>query len=608
MDVKLYNLEMNYNGQDRLYFPTVASRDLAFSASPVLKKASSFERVDSLTFTIEVFELISNLKFNYAIYNGYHCFIKSIIEKTENSSKMTLTLDVINQHLTGDKLDLAKDVFVKRTHIDRFIHVGGDDYRFNFDNDDLLIAEDINIQPSIYGDNNFAFSEQDLITTKWLTITRPVTVGTGGDPTFADFSFNQFKYLGDIKSDIIRMPNVTFYIPLFYDRVVFERENGTIIGECNVELIMNLATTSEILDVEVLPYNPTKSVKNIILIEDGANSYARIIIDDNHTEVMPGNGVVQKFDSTNANTWMLTNNIYGERCELEVCTANPNSDHFAHKDVIKIQDIASDENIEPKLFQFKKYDVSYMQNKFDAYFDQLKNDDLKLILQAGLNYGTNRYDFYLESGNYNNFKNTGSIITAISDQTISMNVNKWKDYIQEKKVTSSAGYAYGGQVVSGLLGASGQVLTGNTFGGVATAVSSVANIGATYATRQDLKQAPNQSKARGGNILNEFSYCETFQLTFSEVVPTESEQRFILNKLIYSGYLLNDYKNLFDIIDTRVNFNYIELVNQDTMLIENVSTDIQNEINRILNNGVRLYKSILKLNTKAKLNLERSLI
>ena len=610
MDIKLYSLDMNYNGKDRLYFSTQAERASAFSVPGATVRVSSFERVDDLRFNVDVYGAIDNIRdYNYAIYNGYHCFIDSMLEKDKNkASRIILRLDVITQYITGDQLDDNKEVLVKRTHLDRFTEVGVDEYRFNFNDDDLLIQEDMNIQPNIYGSNNFTYTEESGTTIKWLTITRTVADADPGDPLRHDHVFNQFRYNGVIRDSIVRMPNVTYFMPLMYDKVVYKRENGTEIGTGRLENIMEIATTTDILDVEILSYNPNKMIKSLVIDDiSEVNPFVIVTIDDDYLFIEPGNINIAKLDKADSDTYMMTNNIFGERITLEPCTAEPGADTFAHRPLFTAQEIATDPSLEPKLLQFYKYDISYMQNKFDAFFDQLKNDEIIPILQAGLNYGTNRYDFYLESGNYNNFKNTGGIMSVINDNTMAMNVDQWKEYIAQKKTTGSAGYAYGGQVATGALGGLSQLATGNAVGAVGSVAGTIANIGNTYAQRQDLKQAPNQVKARGANVLNDMPYCETFLLSFSEVQPTESEKRFILNRLIYNGYLLNDYKNIKDVIDTRENFNYIELINDDHFLNTAVSTEIATEINRLMNQGVRLYKSISKLTAKSKLNLERSL-
>lgn len=592
--IELFNLRMTYDGKDRLYFPSIISRDNEFSTGGTQLNVSNFERVDDLNFNVDVYTSIENLEsFNYAIYKGYYCFIDSIIEKTETSCCIKLRLDVVTQYLNGDLLDTNKEIFIRRTHLDRFIEVGQDEYRYNFDDDDLLVLENINIEPTIYTGNDFSFTEKALTSLKWLAITK---TADDADLLTRDSIQNRFRFQSATPiTEIIGMPNTTYYVPLLRGHVQFQTEAGVPIADCYIDEVIRYASTSDVLDVKVAPYIPTKDIESII--DTGSSIWVRVLSDSEDKVV--------KFENTNLLTHMLTRNEYGEREELTPCTID--SDPYAHKPVFTLHEIVSNEMLEPKLYQFMQYEFNFLQNKFLAPFDQFKNEDMKVVLQAGLDYTTERNDFYLESGNFNNFKNSGAMIVSISDMTIAQNVDQWKEYITQKKTTSSASYAYGTQVISGLLGAGLQAGVGNVFGAVSGVAGTASNVAQTYAQRQDLKQAPAQIKARGSNVLSDFVYCDTFFLSASEKHPTETEKKFILNRLIYDGYLLNDYRYLSDIIDTRENFNYIETLNEDNILNIGVSTQVLNELNRLLNKGVRLYKSIDKLEAKTKINTERSL-
>ena len=264
----------------------------------------------------------------------------------------------------------------------------------------------------------------------------------------------------------------------------------------------------------------------------------------------------------------------------------------------------------------KKYSFNYLQEKTDIFYDSLKNDDIIVKLERGIDYSTDRNDFYLESGIHKNAKNTGATLSCISDNTISMNVNQFAEYLSQKKVTGSAGYAYGVQGASAVLGiglaAAGAAATGGVslvtgIGGASQAVGAAGGLLNTWATRQDMKQAPNNVKSRGSNILNDIAIEGAFGFTITKVRPLDSELEIIETFLYQNGYKYNKYVNLLDIIDTRTVFNYIETLTLDNIFTIGISNTVLQDILRQLNSGVRFYKTMLELSIKPEINTERGI-
>lgn len=599
MNITLYNIATSLDSQDRLLYETEQARDIDFAGfSSISRRVSTFERTDDLTFAIDIYfeqnDTMSDFigKYNYVKYEGYYAFITSMVEKTQDSLRLICSLDTLTSYMTKDAIDQNKQTFIRRTHLDRFVPDGGN-FKFDFDNEDLLIKEDFNIIPRVIEDEGYTFFEfdggEDL---KWLQI----TTTEGGQLTNMNY-----KAEGNELQGSVAIPNSTYYIPLT-NRVEYRDINTNALQGTGfpVLVINELVNKADIIDVRIVPHLGVLNDLTIRYKTVGLQQTIEVLWDTTNTTiittVVPFNGVV--------NADCLLNLITGDLVQMQNDTP---VDYFDHKPTFTAGELVLN-NYEPKLFQFTKYIISYMQESRDAFYDLLQNDDLNVKVQRGLNYATERLDVFLESGLYFNAKNTGPFLMCISDNTVAVNINEWARYTSEKKTTSSSMYAYGMPVASGLIGAGVGVATSANRGltaGVAGANMAL-NILQIWAQREDIKQAPDKSRARGSNVLNDISTPKAFSLSVTKARPLQAELDIIESYLFQNGYKYEKYDSIYDLIDTRTVFNYIQTATQDKVLTLGLSQAIEKDIKDRLNNGVRFYKGLLSLTNKININIERS--
>ena len=298
MNIKLYNLGINNQTQDRLFYNSIALRDSDFDSKVASSlEASNFERINDLTFSIDVYDLAFDPEatFDYAVYNGYYLFIDSAIEKNTTTTRMIMTLDTLNMYFRGDNLDPNKQVYVKRSHVDRFKEISTGVYKFDFDNDELLIKEDINIDPSVYDPDAVFMKEPDnnaLDNLKWLCI----TTSDKGD-------LIQFQ-LDPTNNDIIELPLKTFYIPLIGGSVQFRDPTSKVVyGSGLISSIMGNVNTNAIIDVKILPYLGVKTLDVFDQLE--------ILYEGGFVYVDVPSGYTALLDSAESDTMMMTLMIHG---------------------------------------------------------------------------------------------------------------------------------------------------------------------------------------------------------------------------------------------------------------------------------------------------------
>lgn len=601
-EATLYNIATTLNSQDRLLYDDTETRDLDFAGlASITRRVSTFQRIDDLTFKIELYLDVADTyadiigKYNYIKYQGYYGFISSMIEKTNNTQvTLTISLDTITTYMTKDNIDVNKEVFVKRTHLDRFIETAPGLYRYNFANSDLLIREEFNIEPSIIDETITRLFKEfgNEIDTKlvWLAITK---TETGGDV------IPLVSKAGTTTTTLnFATSNKTYYYPLVSSDLEFRNSSNVLLGTATLSAIMANINTTDIIDIKVIPYLAVETEWRFYRV--GTQSVLEV----------PSSTYVVELASGLPATVMFSNVRHGDVALLDL--GSPLYDHKPIYDLATIQA----QNKEPKLLQFRKYILSFFQGTANIFFDMCLNEDITLKVQRGANYGTERNDFYLETGYYDNAKNTGGILSIITDNTLSTVVNQFAEYTIQKKVTSSAGYAYGGAIAGTVLGLGltglGAVATGGL--SLATGVAGAGQIGSgitnvlqTYAQREDLKQAPNSVKSRGGNIINDIKTEDAFGATITIATPLTSEEDIIESYLYHNGYKYGKVDNLLNLIDTRIVFNFIQTLTSDKVLNIGVSDAIMNDINDRLNNGVRFYKALAHLTNKPKINNERSL-
>jgi len=70
MRVKLFNIKQTMNGNDRVLYTSKNDREAQFNdLTSLIKECSNFERVDDMTFNIDIYKL-SSLLYNYIIFQS----------------------------------------------------------------------------------------------------------------------------------------------------------------------------------------------------------------------------------------------------------------------------------------------------------------------------------------------------------------------------------------------------------------------------------------------------------------------------------------------------------------------------------------------------------
>lgn len=660
MDIRLYNINMKSNGEDRLLFQSSSARDSAFESFTYKEyECSNFERVDDFTFHIDVYKLPKYLmNYNYAVLinniNGlissnltywneqnalgnaitlteepsaediaeyplnlairlsqgtlpesylyfkiisndtlrYYTFIESAVEKNKNETRLILNLDTITQYFNITDLN-NNEVFVDRTHLDRFTQTTGTTVYPRFDSsDELLIKEDFNIKPSIIAEGTCNFYEfTNGYELKWISIT------VKGGLT----KYNEIRNYTKVASSYTPRtsdsysPTKTYYMP-YYKKVKF----GGSFGSRTISLLQMFECVrqmgEEVIDVEILPYLAIK--------QSTADYNFSLSFDTTNNEVVVGinsgniNDVFYTIGETNY--YLMTNLIHGETNQLIPSYSGGIS---YHKPSYSKTSLATT-NVEPKIMQFQKYILCFMQEVVDIPFDLLKGEDIVLKVRRGIGLTNERYDFFLESGYFNNYKNTGATLSQIGDFSIPRLSDSWFDYVSQHKASSRSGFAYGQQAIQGSV----QTAVAMTYSPLQASMSlgnTIMQMMNTKIARDDLKQAPDKLRHRGSNVYTDIGTEYTFNASMNMVDITYSEKKQIETYLFYNGYKYNRYKKISDLIESRQNFNYIKTMTNEKVLSTGISENIMNDITERLNSGIRFYHGIDKIQNKSIVNNER---
>ena len=595
-EIKLFNVPFTRKSADRVYYKTAEERDADFSTlSAEIKPVTNFERTDDLIFQVDVTDYPFSTNNNYAIYQGYHCFIESAVEKDQNTTRLQLSLDVVTQYLNGDTLDAEKQTQIRRTHLNRFKNNGDGTYSYDFDNSELRVQEDMPIIPSIFSDFEKLVDNKDALDIKWLAVSRTrkrLTIGAEDKILVTRPDGTQFGLSQQFR---------TFYVPLISGTIRFSANaNGADPSQSylttRLEDVMDgLSEVADLVDVKIVSHLSIQD--ETITVEKYTDGFWYCRYDEGQT-------ILQQIVSGETNTWGIVGATHGVQRELKV--VGDGSAISEHNPKIPLATIQA-QNFEPKLFQYFSYRFSFLQEFADIAYDTLLNDDIKVELQKGIDYATDRLDFYLRSGLWEDQRNIATTLAVISDNTIATATSQWAEYTANKKIGSSTGYAYGQQVLQGGAQTLFNLGTGNTFGAGATGFGTITSLVDTYVQRRDLENAPDTIKAKGSNILNDVG-TDVMQLTITRLKPTQNEIETIENHLYEFGYKVDKIKNIKDIIDTRENFNYIQTLNSDSVLKIGISGALNDELNELLNRGVRFYKSIAKMQSRPKINNETNLV
>lgn len=196
--------------------------------------------------------------------------------------------------------------------------------------------------------------------------------------------------------------------------------------------------------------------------------------------------------------------------------------------------------------------------------------------------------YYITSSSDNIVDNSDIYRTAVIDNNIlsyDLKTNKWAQY------TSANKFRFAQLAVDGVSTIATDMLKTPGYIGAAKGVADLATSGVQQAIKEsNLLYAPSTIKSTGiangsiagfaGEIFSQIDYVDNFE---------ECAQYYHRNGYLVNEYISNVGNNLFNYVNTRYYFNVLKFIDGDIHLDILSSSELINEINRRLSNGIRLW-------------------
>lgn len=519
------------------------------------------------------FDINEAQNFSYCFYdltiNGitkrYYAFINEINMVSNKSVELLLQIDEFQTHMFDIEL---KNSFIERQHEDRF-------YVDPYDNDWLIPKFSETEENLAYGQYqnkhsfNMNYSKVDSLTSfseYFYIIKSKVPLESSGSTTLSNFVFSTGR--------VIHMGCYVYMIPCVNLKLTLD---GSTFYQCDIGIILSsLINDVNVLSIEMVKYPPVL-VK--FMLDGSSNQSLRIYGSDGDYSL------VQYPSLTSPYMFRLNRIRIANARQTLLPIKNLNSLKKA-KNELSIENLQSSD-FESKLLCYPyRYQKIYCENNeiiiknenlnTDTYVEALQSCEIDGCLSVSVknlkNYSTN---------NETNFEEN---ICDMKPSYLTMFTNSWQEYIQNNRAQRTAGFVNMGiQTAGGILSGS----LGGTFGlsqGVSMATNAITQINTQLAKEQDLKNKPQDIRAKSNNVVIDSSR-QTIGVIKYEYSLTNDYKEILGSYFNKFGYKC--LKNIIPNLQSRYYFNYIKTI--DVNIKGNLSVKKLNTIKDIFNNGTTIW-------------------